>query len=89
MGPGIVLTIKFFSLVREALGTEALQLEIPGHVSSVSELKTYLVELHQASWQEILFQEHLVHAVNQKVVNPEAPIKDGDEVAFFPPMTGG
>jgi molybdopterin synthase sulfur carrier subunit len=33
--------------------------------------------------------ERLMMAVNQEIVRPEAPIRDGDEIGIFPPVTGG
>jgi molybdopterin synthase sulfur carrier subunit len=42
-----------------------------------------------ASWQEALNQPNLVHALNHKVVYTDAVVAAGDELAFFPPMTGG
>jgi molybdopterin synthase sulfur carrier subunit len=36
-----------------------------------------------------LYQPNVVHALNQRVVNTDHMLADGDEVAFFPPMTGG
>ena len=42
-----------------------------------------------AAWKEALNQPNLVHALNHKVVFTDAVVSDGDELAFFPPMTGG
>ena len=42
-----------------------------------------------AEWQEALNQPNLVHALNHKVVFTDAVVSEGDELAFFPPMTGG
>ncbi len=84
-----MLQIKFFSLVREALDVEHMELAVPAGVVSVDGLKHWLAEQHGELWRETLFQPNLVQAVNQKVVDPDAPVVDGDEVAFFPPMTGG
>ena len=40
-------------------------------------------------WKEALNQPNLVHALNHKVVFIDAVVSEGDELAFFPPMTGG
>ena len=42
-----------------------------------------------ADWKEALNQPNLVHALNHKVVFTDAVVTEGDELAFFPPMTGG
>ena len=42
-----------------------------------------------AEWKEALNQPNLVHALNHKVVFTDAVVSEGDELAFFPPMTGG
>lgn len=84
-----MLTVRFFSLVREALATETLTLAWSPALSDVAAVKAALAAEHGDDWQSVLFQPNLVHAVNQRVVWPEHPVADGDELAFFPPMTGG
>ena len=40
-------------------------------------------------WQDVLNRPNMIRAVNQEVVSADVALKDGDEVAFFPPVTGG
>lgn len=84
-----MITVRFFSMVREALGVEELSVECSGDTHSIASLKRTLADQHGSIWDETLHQPNLVHALNQRVVRIEAPVADGDEVAFFPPMTGG
>lgn len=84
-----MLTIKFFSLIREALNVGELTLEWSDELATVAHIKHHLVERHGEPWREVLFQPNVVHAVNQTVVHDQTPLKRGDEIAFFPPMTGG
>lgn len=84
-----MIRIKFFSLIREALDTEELTAELPDDVRTVAELKDWLSAQHGELWRSTLAQPNLVHAVNHCVVDPDHGVKDADEVAFFPPMTGG
>jgi molybdopterin synthase sulfur carrier subunit len=84
----MTITVKFFSLIREAVDTEQLTLEMSDRLSTVEALKNEL-SLRGEIWKEALSHPNLIQAINQRVVFQEESIKDGDEVAFFPPMTGG
>ena len=84
----MTITVKFFSLIREAVDTEQLTLEMSDRLSTVEALKNEL-SLRGEIWKEALSHPNLIQAISQRVVFQEEGIKDGDEVAFFPPMTGG
>ena len=87
------ITIKLFSALREALGESEFQLDL----SVVSEASAQvdvaaikrLLSQRGPEWKEALNQPNLVHALNHKVVFTDAVVSEGDELAFFPPMTGG
>jgi molybdopterin synthase sulfur carrier subunit len=84
-----MLNVRFFSLLREALNTDMLELEWSSSCCTVEALKQELIKQNGSFWEEQLMHPNVIHAVNQRVVTTEEPLHDGDEIAFFPPMTGG
>jgi molybdopterin synthase sulfur carrier subunit len=89
----VSITIKLFSSLREALGESEVELALSdiSEASSQVDVAAIKKRLSQrgAGWKEALNQPNLVHALNHKVVFTDAVVSDGDELAFFPPMTGG
>ncbi|WP_413111517.1 molybdopterin converting factor subunit 1 [Thaumasiovibrio sp. DFM-14] len=79
-----MITVKFFAATKEQLATSQLTLDISK--TSVADLKATL-EARGMPWQKAL--QHTLVAVNQSMATPETMIHAGDEVAFFPPVTGG
>ncbi|MFP6792278.1 MAG: molybdopterin converting factor subunit 1 [Pseudomonadales bacterium] len=84
----MTVKIVFFASLREALGVDSVDLQISGS-SSVSALILQLADQHSPEWLEILTAENIRIAVNQDMINEDVGVIDGDEVAFFPPVTGG
>lgn len=84
------MTIKllYFASLREALGTSGEDIALPNDVSDVAALKLFLAARGDA-WQALVQSQSLRAAVNQRMAAPDSGISDGDEVAFFPPVTGG
>jgi len=80
--------VLFFAGLREAVGTGAESLEIPSGVGTVGGLRDHFAG-RGGAWRSLAAMGNLRAAVNQGMVGLDAPIKDGDEVAFFPPVTGG
>jgi len=81
--------VLYFASVREKLGRDAEELELPADVSTIAGLRTHL-RARGGAWAEALAESRLLRtAVNQDMAPPAAAIKPGDEVAFFPPVTGG
>lgn len=74
------VTVRYFASLREALGRERDELEL-GAAATVGDL-----------WQRIKpasSATRVLAAVNQQHADFSTPVRDGDEVAFFPPVTGG
>ena len=84
-----MIAIHYFASIREALGCEHEEIDLPDSVGTVEQLITYLVESHDESWAEVLANSSLMIAVNHEVSDRAASLNSGDEVAFFPPVTGG
>lgn len=84
-----MLRIHYFAGVREAVGRDRDQIELPGEVATVADLVRHLRAVDVGFERMIGEQEQVLVAVNQAVAGDEAAVADGDEVAFFPPMSGG
>lgn len=82
------VTIYFFAGLREALGVSNETLALPSGVATVGALRDYLAARGDA-WLALSTTKNLRAAVNQQLVGPDAAVAAGDEVAFFPPVTGG
>jgi sulfur-carrier protein len=81
--------VLYFAALREQLGTPGEELEVPAGVATVAALRSHL-RGRGGAWQLALADGKLVRtAVNQDMAQPSAALKAGDEVAFFPPVTGG
>ncbi len=83
------MTIKvlFFAAFREQLGCDSLTLDYVDNIT-ISELQQQLS--HRGDqWQKVFSNTALLSAVNHTMVDVEHEINDLDEVAFFPPVTGG
>jgi molybdopterin synthase sulfur carrier subunit len=85
----VKVKVLFFAGLREQLGTSGEEIELPSSVTTVAGLRNFLSDKNQ-SWKTALAEGKAIRmAVNQDMVQPGARIQAGDEVAFFPPVTGG
>ena len=83
------IRVRFFASLKESLGRDAEELELPAAVSTVGGVRSYLRE-RGGVWAETLAESRrIAAAVNQDMAKQTAAVKAGDEVAFFPPVTGG
>jgi len=78
--------ILYFAGLKEKLGMPGENIDLPAGVATVGALRDWLV----AQGRDALgTAKNLRCAVNQDMVRLDAAIKEGDEIAFFPPVTGG
>jgi molybdopterin synthase sulfur carrier subunit len=84
-----VIRVLFFARYREQLDCATLELPWAAELASLDSLEAQLVRQGGPAWQAVFAESNLVRAVNQTVVQPGATLADGDEVAFYPPVTGG
>jgi molybdopterin synthase sulfur carrier subunit len=83
-----MIQLRYFASLRETLGIGDEQIELPDNVSDLSALTRWL-QGRGESWESALADSRLHVAVNQQIVQIDASIADGDEIAWFPPVTGG
>ncbi|MBD8492494.1 MoaD/ThiS family protein [Pseudomonas syringae] len=79
------LTVQYFARYREVLGLDGESLE--GTFSHLDDVRQMLLGRGEA-WQ-VLAEQGLMCARNQELCTLAEPVESGDEVAFFPPVTGG
>lgn len=76
------VTVRYFARLRERMGRESDEVELAAHERTVADV-----------WAKVSggepFPRNVLAAVNQEYVDIGHAVRDGDEVAFFPPVTGG
>ena len=83
------LTLVYLARLREAFGTSSERIAPPPGVATVGALRTWLAE-RGGVWATELAPGRAVRiAVNHVLAAPDREIHAGDEVALFPPVTGG
>jgi molybdopterin synthase sulfur carrier subunit len=84
-----MIKLLYFARLREALGTSQEELAVPAGVSDVQSLMDWLAQRGGAWQEEFTGCRPLRAAVNQELVANATALRDGDEIAFVPPVTGG
>ncbi len=83
------VSVLFFASLREQVGVPREDVELPGEASTAGALRAHLSG-RGGAWATALAEgRRLRMAVNQDMAQASTAIKAGDEVAFFPPVTGG
>lgn len=83
------ISLRYFASVREQLGAGQDTLDLPETATTVGAVRAVLVA-RGGVWAEALGPERALRtACRQVMCGPDTEVADGDEVAFFPPVTGG
>ncbi|MBU6951823.1 MoaD/ThiS family protein [Hahella sp. HN01] len=83
-----MIKVLFFAKLREQVGRSEIELPALDFGSNVAALLDAVVaEIPEA--EPVLRQGNILAAINQEMAPLSATVADGDEVAFFPPVTGG
>jgi molybdopterin synthase sulfur carrier subunit len=77
--------VHYFARYRETLGLDGERVD--GDFSTIDDLRAHLAR-RGGVWQ-VLTEQNLMCARNQDLCQVEEPVADGDEIAFFPTVTGG
>ena len=83
------IKLFYFAKVREVLGIDREEIDVESNIKTLAELVAFL-KLRGSQWQSIFDMSSSYRmAVNQELVEANHIINANDEVAFFPPITGG
>ncbi|PXX92282.1 molybdopterin converting factor subunit 1 [Marinobacter vulgaris] len=81
------IVVKFFARLREELDTATLEIEAEPGLTAGRLLQDLAAK--GGNWAQLDGAQPVMIAVNQVMTKPEKELQAGDEVAFFPPVTGG
>ena len=82
-----MIELQLFARYREVLGMDKEHIDWQPELTSLRALRDWLIQRGDP-WQ-VLGEAQLMCARNQTMCSLDEPLADGDEVAFFPPVTGG
>jgi molybdopterin synthase sulfur carrier subunit len=83
------MKVRYFAWLRQRLGRAEEEVEPPPSVTTVRELADWLATGRPGLAEALAAPGVVRFAVNQEYVPEDAPVGPRDEVAFFPPVTGG
>lgn len=83
-----MIKVLFFAKLREGFGQGEYGVEAAGAPLTIAALRERILG-EQPAWREALCAANVIVALNQEVANLDTAVAEGDEVAFYPPVTGG
>ena len=81
--------LVYFAWVRERIGKSEELIELPPSVITVADLLVHLKSLGEEYENALQFPDVIRVAINQEHVDHRQPVGNANEIALFPPMTGG
>lgn len=84
-----MLKLLYFARLRETFGLAEEEFELPNQITNLHSLTDFLRQRGDVWETELASGKPYRVAVNQEMAGPDSIIRDGDEIAFFPPVTGG
>lgn len=83
------MRLLYFAWLKQKVGHAEEEVALPEGVTNVEQLLAWLAERGDNYAAALSDPKAVRVAVNQEYARPADPVKDGDEVALFPPVTGG
>ena len=83
-----MIQLRYFASLREQLGISDEAVPLPDNIDTVAALQRWLQERGEP-WSGALADKRLLVAVNHEVAKRATGVSDGDEIAWFPQVTGG
>lgn len=84
-----MIQIRYFASLRDRLQQSEEQMELPSDISQIQALMQHLSQ-RGGVWHQVFSEDpSILCALNQEMAKLDTPIGDGDEIGFFPPVTGG
>ena len=83
------MKIIYFSWLKEILDTSGEKIKLPSNIKNINNLIEWLKKRSTKHKKVFLKSKNIHCAINHQIVNKSSKIKNKDEIAFFPPFTGG
>jgi len=83
-----MILINYFASYRDRLNLGGEKIPLRDNLNCIEDVRQMLMARGE-EWREVLGAGNLMCALNQELCQPSAAIEDFDEIAFFPPVTGG
>ena len=84
-----MVRLVYLARLRDALGSGGESIDLPDDVGTVAALRAWLARRGGAWTHELAPGRALRIAVNHDLATADTPVHAGDEIALFPPVTGG